>query len=99
MTTLIREVSSLEVTDELIELNKKYQKISLLDDKFDELIEAINSVYGLGSKDAQAIALLKPIEKAREKNFKEYVKVFEEVQKHAFLCRMLKGAMALKALK
>lgn len=93
MNPLVKEVASLEITDELIAMNKRFQKLNELEEKLEEAEKLAESIYGYGSKE------MKAIEKMKDKVFDEAVVLARQAREHAYLCRMFKGAMMLKALK
>lgn len=47
--TLSKEISGIEITDELIAINKKYQKLGEIYDKYEALIDELSNNYTFGS--------------------------------------------------
>ena len=90
---LVREVSSIEVSDEIIAMNKRYQKLCELEEQFNSLIESTESIYGYDSKETKAL------EKQRAKIAKESRAIFLNINEQMLFVRMFKGAMMLKAFK
>lgn len=94
--SLSREIKGIEITDELIVQNKRYQKLAVIYDKYEELIEAIRITEGLASY--QSDAQIKALVKMQGVVEKEMSLIYEGTQKGIYLNRMMKSAMYLKAL-
>jgi valyl-tRNA synthetase len=89
---LTKELSSFELTDELISINKHYQKLDKLHEHFETLIESFKDVDD-DSKE------LKVLEKMQDKICKEMRKISADLRNEQFLQKMVKAAVMLKAYK
>ena len=92
----ITDVVGIEVTDELIAINKKYKTLADLYDKYDEMIDAVRKANGL--EFYQDNIDIKGLESQQGAIYKKMRKISDELSKDLFLSRMIKGAMMLKAI-
>lgn len=113
MDSLQKEIMGFEVTDELIAINKRYQKLDEIYDQYEKLIEALEYVEksplvqltsSIVASDSDLDSIedskeLKQLRKMQEKVGREMRKIYDDLRSEIYLHRMLKGAMMMKALK
>ena len=92
-----RDVRGIDITDELISLNKEYKKLDILYNKYEELIDTVremNSVPFYNDNEET-----KALYKLQKKIAKRMEDITEKVQKDLLFIRLGKCAMIQKALK
>ena len=106
--TLTKEIIGIDVTDELIAINKKYNKLGEIYDGYEKLLDILRNqhIWGTPSKEERADPRMvdrekqiTQLEKMQSKVGKEMSTIYEEVKNELYLHRMIKGAIALKVLK
>lgn len=95
--TLEREIKGIEITDELIALNKEYSKLDRVYKKYEELIDTIKEVENIPFyNDNDQTKILTKQQNAISKRMDI---ISEQIQKDLLFIRMGKAAMFIKALK
>lgn len=94
---LEREIRGIDITDELITLNKEYGKLANLYQKYEELIDAIKQAENISFLDDNKET--KILTKQQNIISKRMDEISETIQKDLLFIRMGKAAMFLKALK
>jgi len=96
MKNLLKEIQSIQITDELIALNKKYINLGELCDNYDFLIESIRLSLNIAEWEDNSDT--RTLTKMRDKIGKQMTKISSDLQKEMFLNKMIKGSMMIKAL-